>query len=190
MNLHYLLQRLRGKATCNLGPRAKLSASALIYNIRGHNDFINIGADSLIAGELLCFRHAGSISIGQWCYVGKGAYIWSAASIIIGDRVLISHNVNIFDSLTHPINRKQRHEHFKTIAQVGHPAELVGLDEKPVVIENDVWIGANAIILRGVHVGEGAIIGAGSVVTRDVPKFTVIAGNPARVIRELRDDER
>lgn len=189
MNIDLWFQRFRGKATCNFGARAQLLASARIRNIRDDQDCINIGADSVIAGELLIFRHGGSINIGDWCYVGEGSRIWSSTSVIIGDRVLIAHNVNIFDSLTHPLSRKKRHEQFKAIVQSGHPEQL-DLDEKPVVIENDVWIGASACVLRGVHIGEGAVIGAGSVVTHDVPKFTIMGGNPARIIRELGGDER
>jgi acetyltransferase-like isoleucine patch superfamily enzyme len=59
-----------------------------------------------------------------------------------------------------------------------------------VTVGNDVWIGANACVLRGVALGEGAIVGTGSVVTKDVPPYTIVAGNPARVIRELTPDER
>jgi len=138
---------------------------------------------------LLVFAHGGDISIGEWCYVGEGARIWSSGTICIGDRVLISHNVNIFDSLTHPLKSSTRHAQFKSIAQIGHPY-TIDLDEKSVTVCNDVWIGANACVLRGVTIGEGAVVGAGSVVTHDIPPFVIAAGNPARVIRELRPDER
>lgn len=189
MNINYWLQRFIGKPTCHLGSRTKLLASAKIINIRACPDCINIGTDSVIAGELLTFAHGGSITIGDWCFIGQGTRIWSSISITIGERSLIAHNVNIFDSLTHPINRKKRHDHFKAIVQTGHPRD-VDLGEKAVVIENDVWIGANSCILRGVHIGEGAIVGAGAVVTHDVPSFTIVAGNPAHIVRELLQHER
>ncbi|MDP5158573.1 MAG: hypothetical protein NWQ07_08360 [Flaviramulus sp.] len=60
----------------------------------------------------------------------------------------------------------------------------------PIVVKNKVWIGFNSIILKGVIIGEGAIVGAGSVVTIDVPDWTVVAGNPAKVIREIPENER
>ncbi len=189
MNLDYWFQRLRNKPTCSLGARSKLLKSAKIRNIRGVQNCIKIGSDSVIAGELLVFRHGGSIDIGEWCYIGEDSRIWSSISISIGDRVLVSHNVNVFDSLTHPVRKKERHLHFKSIMQTGHP-EVLDLSENPVVIEDDVWIGANASILRGVHISTGAIIGAGSVVTKDVPPYTIVAGNPARIIRELALHER
>ncbi len=190
MNFDYWLQRFTGRATCVLDSNAKLAASARIRNIRGISRYIRIGANSIIAGELLVFAHAGEITIGEWCYIGEGTRIWSSCRLNIGDRVLISHNVNIFDSRTHPLIARQRHAHFKAIAQSGHPHSIDNLGERPVVVGNDVWIGANACVLRGVTVGEGAIIGAGAVVTHDVHPYSIVAGNPARVIRELGPDER
>ncbi len=108
---------------------------------------------------------------------------------MIGDRVLISHNVNIFDSLTHPVNARGRHDQFRAILTSGHPKKI-DLGEQAVTIGADAWIGANSIILRGVTVGTGGIVGAGSVVTKDVPAYTIVAGNPARPIRELTPSER
>ena len=189
MNIDYWLRRLSGKPTCELGEGSKLMSSARIRNIRDDNQFIRIGKNTVVAGELLVFPHGGSISIGEWCYIGEGARIWSSMSIELHDRVLISHNVNIFDSLTHPVNARQRHLQFNSIKSVGHPS-AINLDEKPVKIKDDAWIGANASLLRGVTINEGAIVGVGSVVTRDVPAFTIVAGNPARVIRELSPHER
>ena len=163
--------------------------SARIRNIRGDARHIKVGNHTIVAGELLVFPHGGDIEIGEWCYIGEGARVWSSGSVHIGDRVLISHNVNIFDSLTHPLNAQLRHAQFKAIIQTGHPRSL-DLGERPVTVGNDVWIGANACVLRGVTLGEGAIIGASAVVTHDIPPFTIAVGNPARVIRELASDER
>jgi acetyltransferase-like isoleucine patch superfamily enzyme len=138
---------------------------------------------------LLVFAHGGRITIGEWCYVGEGTRIWSAGSIVLGDRVLVSHSVNIFDNLTHPIKAAERHAQTKLIMTRGHPSELA-LGEKPVDIHDDAWIGAGAFVLRSVTVGRGAIVAAGAVVTKDVPPFSIAAGNPAVVIRELSPDER
>lgn len=189
MNLDYWLRRLSGRATCILGNGARLYLQAKIRNIAGESARIVVGEKSQIAGELLVFRHGGQISIGNWCYVGEGARLWSAKSICIGDRVLISHNVNIFDSMTHPLSSADRHLHFRAIIETGHPASI-DLGEREIVIGDDVWIGAGAILLRGVRIGLGAVIGAGAVVTHDVEPFSVVAGNPARVIRELGPYER
>ena len=85
------------------------------------------------------------------------------------------------DSLTHPIDPLQRHEQVRAILTTGHP-RAVNLDESSVTICNDAWVGAGATILRGVVIGEAAIVGAGAIVTHDVPPFTIVAGNPAKAV--------
>lgn len=189
MNVDYLIQRLIGRATCRLRRDAVLGRSARIRNVRGDADRIVVGQHSRILGELLTFAHGGDIQIGEWCYVGEGSRIWSAASIVIGNRVLISHCANIFDSLTHPLRATARHSQVRQIFTRGHPSEI-SLDERPVRIGDDAWIGAGAMVLRGVTVGEGGVVAAGAVVTKDVPAFSVVAGNPAVLIREIPPDER
>ncbi|WP_456654780.1 acyltransferase [Bradyrhizobium sp. JR3.5] len=94
MNLDYYLQRLVRRATCRLGADTKLMRTARIRNTRGDSDRIVIGDNSVIRGELMTFAHGGEIKIGEWCYIGEGTRIWSAASIEIGNRVLISHSAN------------------------------------------------------------------------------------------------
>ena len=152
-------------------------------------DKIVVGGHSHIRGELLTFAmvvKSGSASgaTSEWA-----RRIWSAASIVIGNRVLISHSVNVFDNLTHPLGAAERHEQVKQIFTSGHPRKI-SLDENPVKICDDAWIGACAIVLRGVTVGEGGVVAAGAVVTRDVPAYSIVAGNPAVVVRELSLDER
>ena len=189
MNINYYFQRLIGRKTCILARGAKLDSSAKIRNMQDKSAYIQIGGCSFISGELLIFAHGGKIEIGEWCYVGEGSRIWSADSIRIGDRVLISHNVNIFDSNTHPISASLRHKQFRDILTSGHPSSI-RLSANKVILENDVWVGAGANILRGVTIGSQSIVAIGSVVTKNVPPNVIVAGNPARIIRELSEDER
>jgi acetyltransferase-like isoleucine patch superfamily enzyme len=182
MNVDYQLRRLFGRATCRLGSGARLMRTARIRNIRGNSDCIVIGSDSVIRGELLTFAHGGKIEIGSWCYIGENSRIWSGLLVQIGNRVLIAHGVNVFDSLTHPINPEERHKQIQAIFTTGHPRQ-VDLDERPVSIDDDAWIGAGAFIMRGVKVGARAIVAAGSVVTKDVAADTIVAGNPALVVK-------
>jgi acetyltransferase-like isoleucine patch superfamily enzyme len=179
---------LLGRATCELAKGARVLPGARILNASGSSDRIYVGSRSLIEGELFVFAHGGRISIGDSCFVGPGTRIWSAGRIDIGNRVLISHNVNIFDSLTHPLSARARHAQFQAIATSGHP-KSIELAEQPVTIADDAWIGAGATILKGVSIGASAVVGAGAVVTHDVPAATVVAGNPARTIRELTAQE-
>lgn len=176
------LRQLRGKPTLRLGAGSSLARSARILNAGASSDLIRVGSHCRIEGELFVFAHGGRITIGDWCFVGPGTRLWSACDLRIGDRVLISHQCNVMDSLTHPLDPAARHAQFRSILTQGHPREI-DLDERPVHIEDDVWIGAGATILRGVRIGRAAIVGAGAVVTRDVPDGAVVAGNPARIVR-------
>ncbi len=111
----------------------------------------------------------------------------SAVSITIGDCVMISHDVFIYDNNNHPLNPRARHE----LLMSRFRADLNSWQNSasaPVVIGDDVWIRFDVIVLKGVTIGRGAIIGAGSMVTKDVPPFAVAAGNPCRVIKVLEND--
>lgn len=189
MNLNYLIKHWLGKATCELGRGAVLYPEARIRNALGDSSAIQIGEFSHIKGELLTFGHGGRIKVGRYCFLGQNARIWSAAIIEIGDRTLISHDVNIFDNSTHPVSARARHEQFKAIITSGQP-KSIDLGEKPVRIGKDVLIGCMSVVLKGVTIGDGAIVGAGSVVVSDVPPWTIVVGNPARSIREIPTNER
>lgn len=170
---------------CSFKRTTRILPSAVISNNAGTVQAITLGEHTHVRGELLTFGHGGEIRIGDYCYIGEGTRIWSAVSIRIGDRVLISHNVNIFDNDTHPIeDAAARHRQFVEIITAGHPRRI-NLNEAPVIIEDDVLIACQSIILSGVRIGRGAVVAAGSVVTRDVPPFTIVAGNPAQVIRTI-----
>lgn len=172
-----------------IGKGSVLHPEAEIVNNLRDKSRILIGDNVHVRGQILTFAHGGKVQIGSYCYIGRNTYIWSARSIIIGNRVLISHNCNIFDNDTHPINPVHRHEQFKNIITAGHPGHI-DLHEEDVVINDDVLIAANAIILKGVTIGKGAIISAGSVVTKNVDPFTIVAGNPALIIRVIPEDDR
>lgn len=156
---------------------------------RRQPESITVGAGTHIRGQLFTFAHGGRIAMGSYCYVGDNSKLWSASRLTIGDRVLIGHNSSIFDCDTHPMNAGERHRQYLEIITNGHPLEI-DLREEPVTISDDVWIGCNVVVLKGVTIGRGAIIGAGSIVTSDIPPYVVVAGNPAKIIRELTPDER
>ncbi|OGI00442.1 MAG: hypothetical protein A2Y25_11870 [Candidatus Melainabacteria bacterium GWF2_37_15] len=184
-----LWEKICLKKRCICEKSSFILNSSCISNAQDNKEAIKIGAYSHILGHLFVYGHGGKISIGDYSYVGENSKIWSAKSIKIGNRVLISHNVNIFDNLTHPVDPYERHLHHKAIITKGFPKKMNNLSEKPVIIEDDAWICCMSIILRGVTIGKGAIVAAGTVVTKDVPPYTMVAGNPARIIREISDEK-
>lgn len=163
---------------------------AKVVNIQNEPSKIVIGKDTHIRGELLVFGYGGEIEIGEYCYIGEGTRIWSGDNILIGNNVLISHNVNILDTNSHEINHLERAEGFKQLITKGHPSKKGNILTAPVTINDHAWISFGATVLKGVIVGEGAIVAAGSVVTKDVPSWTIVAGNPACVVREIPENER
>ena len=115
--------------------------------------------------RLECFQD-GYIFLGNGTYLNRNTEVISAKEVAIGRKCMISWDVLIMDTSQHGLGDQPS-------------------DARPISIGDRVWIGARAIILPGVTIGEGAVIGAASVVTRDVPPHTVAAGNPARIIRTL-----
>ena len=165
-----------------IGTNTRIFSEAKINNNLGVKEKIIIGNNCDVRGELMTFGHGGQIIIGNYSFVGERTKIWSAKKITIGNRVLISHNVNIQDNNSHPLDSKLRHEDFKQIISVGLQKEN-NLEEKEIFIEDDAWIGFNSTIMKGVKIGKGAIIGANTIVTKDVPDFAVCVGNPMRIIK-------
>jgi|PlaIllAssembly_1097288.scaffolds.fasta_scaffold153701_2 acetyltransferase-like isoleucine patch superfamily enzyme len=178
---------LKFRLSARVDPSARFAPGADITNILGNRDAIRIGGRTVLAGQLLTFGHGGDIEIGDWCFVGPGSRIWSAASVHVGHRVLISHNVNVHDSDSHSLDAAERHAQYVEIVQRGHPRQAGSIRAAPVVIGDDAWIGFNSTVLKGVTIGPGAIVAAGSVVTGDVPPWSVVAGNPATVVRSLQE---
>lgn len=145
---------------------------------------INIGDDCLIEGILVTETPNSNISIGNNVFVGGGTVIDCVVSIILENDILISHGCLLMDSDNHSVNRKVRKNDLADWRNEGKHDWNTTIS-KPVYISSGAWIGTRSIILKGVTIGEGAIIGAGSVVTKDVPAYTIVAGNPARIIQEI-----
>jgi acetyltransferase-like isoleucine patch superfamily enzyme len=110
-----------------------------------------------------------------------GAVFMCAERIQLGRNVVISYHVTIADSDFHPIDPTMRMQDAIANRPHGNRIERPCVESRPITIEDDVWVGIGAIILKGVRIGRGAKVGAGAVVTRDVPDGATIEGNPARV---------
>lgn len=169
-------QAAQGVHLCRLGAGSVLAPEAQISNLSEDVEAIAIGQNTHIRGQLLTYGHGGKITVGDWCYIGSRSEIWSMASISIGDRVLIAHDVNIHDGTAHSRLADERHRHFRHIIERGHPTtadQLPGVFSAAIAIEDDVWISFGVTILKGVTIGRGSIIAAGSMVTQDVPPNTL-----------------
>lgn len=119
---------------------------------------------TLWSGVRFDVRKGAILSIGDGTFFNRNAFVVCSERITIGDNCKIAYDVMILDSDEHPVPGK-------------------GSSSAPVTIGNDVWLGARVIVLKGVTVGDGAIIGAGSVVLHDIPSRVIAVGDPARVIR-------
>ncbi len=126
----------------------------------------------------------GAVEVGDDSIL-VGPIFMCAERISIGKRVVISYNVTIADADFHPIDPEQRKLDAVANAPFGDRTKRPLYVSQPVVIEDDVWIGIGAIILKGVRIGKGARVGAGAVVTSDIPAGVEIVGNPARQIGEV-----
>jgi acetyltransferase-like isoleucine patch superfamily enzyme len=123
----------------------------------------------------------GAVEIGDDAVL-VGPVFMCAQQIAIGRRVVVSYNVVIADSDFHPLDPAARREDAIANAPGGDKSRRPPSVAAPVIIDDDVWIGIGAIILKGVRIGRAARIGAGAVVTSDVPAGASVSGNPARPI--------
>lgn len=143
-----------------------------------------LGNDITIWRASLAVEENGLIEIGDYCYIANASLVCST-HIALGSHVLVSGGVTIADSDFHPIAPAARLADTVALSTVGNRKNRPEVEARPVIIEDDVWIGYNAAILKGVRVGAGAIIAPGSLVIRDVPAGAHVAGNPASSINEL-----
>lgn len=124
----------------------------------------------------------GMISIGKYSQLGPGSTVRSVNSVRIGDYCAISTNVIITDNNSHPVNPYDRLI-LQTTPMGSRLRSWSFSDNAPIIIGNNCWIGENSRICKGVVIGDGAVIAANSVVTKDVPSNSIAAGNPARIVR-------
>ncbi|MCJ7826813.1 MAG: sugar O-acetyltransferase [Demequinaceae bacterium] len=140
------------------------AAQALLPGLLG-----SIAPDTYIRAPLFV-DYGVNITIGSGSFANYGLIALDVAPITIGNDVLIGPNVQ-FLTPSHPIDPERRRDKLESA--------------KPIVIGNNVWLGGGVIVLGGVTIGENSIIGAGAVVTKDIPANVIAVGNPARVIREV-----
>jgi len=159
--LRATLLRLRG---ARIGAKSSIGSRLAVRKASS----ITLGSRVEIEHDVFLKMTGGSLTVGDFTFIGRGCEIDVAQSVTIGAHTLLAPNVFITDH-THNHARAQR-------------LDEQGSRNGPVVIGDDAWIGAHAVVLAGVTIGDGAIVGAGAVVTKDVAPYAIVAGVPARVI--------
>ena len=151
----------------------------------GSRDHVTIKSHCTIGAQFVC-KFGGKIFVDQNTYIGPGTIIQSKESIAIGNNVIIANNVVIMDNNNHPTDPQMRMKMSACSDYMNDELWSWKYSESaPVVIEENVWIGRDARIMKGVTIGKGSIVALGAIVTHDVPSYCVVAGNPAKVVKHL-----
>lgn len=124
----------------------------------------------------------GVIQMGEYSQIGPGSIIRCVNSVIVGDLTAMATNVVISDNNTHPVNPLDR-EIMRKTPMGSFERSWQNSDNAPIIIGRNCWIGENVRICKGVTIGDGSVIAANAVVTKDVPANAVAAGNPARIVK-------
>lgn len=147
---------------------------------------IIIGDNCVIRGVLYAVDK-GKLNIGSYTYIGFNTQIGAVNNVRIGDYVIISNFVRIIDNNNHPVSPIERKK-MSLSGFYNNNWEWTNSINSPIIIEDNVWIGEFVRIMKGVTIGEGSIVGANAVVTKDVQPYTVVAGNPARIVKSLKKE--
>jgi galactoside O-acetyltransferase len=191
-----LMQTILGLVDSTLGWRSRLSPAVKIgrgtaiawRRIRKVNgNSLLVGEDSIVHADISFEESGGEIRIGNRCFIGR-SHLVCYRNIAVGDDVIMSWGVTIVDHDSHSIDWDKRRDDVRDWGR--GRKDWTHVPHAGVAVNDKAWIGFNVSILKGVTIGEGAVIGACSVVTRDIPPYTVAAGNPARVVRQLTSSER
>ncbi|MCB2141104.1 acyltransferase [bacterium] len=168
----------------NISARSKVNYRCI--NLK-KNCILNISTGSIVEAQLSFECEGSAINIGHDTFIG-GSHLVCSKEINIGNDVLISWGCTIVDHNSHSIRFSQRKDDVANWYNGKKDWSVV--ERNQVNIKDKAWIGFNSIIIKGVTVGEGAVVGAGSIVTKDVAPWTIVAGNPAKTIRSIPPDER
>jgi galactoside O-acetyltransferase len=160
----------------------------------GHSSTkVKIGKDSLIASQFVFEREGhGQVVLGERVHAGSSTQFISVDGITVGNDVTIAFGCTFYDHNSHSVNWEERkNDTLQEIADTKSCGDFIAhkdwsnVRSAPILVKDKAWIGFGVTVLKGVTVGEGAVVGARSVVTRDVPPYTVVAGNPAQVVKTL-----
>lgn len=159
-----------------------------------YEDRFSVGKECVLGCNVYLERTEGTVTIGDRTHIGPGSTLVCATGITIGNDVLISWGVTIVDHDSHSLSWEKRAldaQRWREGLQAGSFAlaaaskDWTVVPAAPVFIGDKAWLGFNVTVLKGVNIGEGAVVATGSIVTRDVPAWSLVGGNPAKVIKDL-----
>jgi acetyltransferase-like isoleucine patch superfamily enzyme len=188
-NLSLTLAKQSFKINSISHPQVLIGTNARCINASDKEN-IQISEGCVIRGILRAGEYqvqkSGRIKLAPHVYIGDDSKLSSIESIEIGEWTLISHNVHIFDNDSHPNDPQLRQQDWAIIKGIeGGPRAHIA--SKAVKIGSNVLIGMNSIILKGVEIGEGSVIAPGSLVTTNVPPFSLVMGNPSQIVKNLKN---
>jgi acetyltransferase-like isoleucine patch superfamily enzyme len=204
MNMISFLKNLKQKAELkktrqfvNKGNSHLLSSFRLsLNNPEAGKTYVSIGEDTMLDCSIIFESSAGYVSVGNKVFLGNSTII-CRTNIVFEDHVFVAWGCYFYDHNSHSLDYRLRQADI--VQQLSDYRSGINfiqnknwdvVDAMPIRICKNAWIGMNCTILKGVTIGEGAIVAAGSVVTKDVPAWSVVAGNPAKVVKELPENLR
>lgn len=156
---------------------------------------VSIGQDSMVGCNFIFESDGGEIEIGDNTFINGGTSLISRSKVKIGNNVTIAWGCTIYDHNSHSLDFLERqkdiqrqNDDFKSGRNFITSKDWSVVKSQPIVIEDNVWIGFDSVVLAGVTIGEGSIIGAKSVVRENIKPWSVVIGNPAVVVKKLRND--
>jgi acetyltransferase-like isoleucine patch superfamily enzyme len=192
-NLHYK----KIKSNIEVGNSHLFDSFRLLLNNPVRNKkYLTIGNDSIISCTVIFETAAGEVKIGNRTFIGSSNII-CRSRIEFEDEIFVAWGCWFYDHDSHSIDYRERQnditrqlEDYRTGKSFIENKNWEVVNSKPIKVCSNAWIGMNCVILKGVTIGEGAIVGAGSVVTKDVAAWTIVGGNPAKVIKEVPEELR
>jgi acetyltransferase-like isoleucine patch superfamily enzyme len=188
---HFSLRNLRPQVQVARSTRLLRGFGVKFLALPEDRLYVRIGERCVMNADITFESRDGLVEIGDRTYIGNDTHIISRTRVSIGSDVTMAWGITIYDHNSHAMDWRQRKtvvDHFYRTYGTPHcfaHIDWTGVASAPIVIQDRVWIGFGALIMKGVTIGEGAVIGACSVVARDVEPYTVVAGNPAVLIRRL-----
>lgn len=159
--------------------------------IQKNKIYLSIGDNSMLDCIIVFESDKGEVTVGNNTYLGNSKII-CRTKIEFEDNIFVAWDSYFYDHDSHSLNYKDRENDIKQqLKDYSEGENFIKnknwnvVNSKPIKVCSNAWIGMNCIILKGVTIGEGAIVGAGSVVTKDVPAWTIVGGSPARIIKEI-----